>query len=111
MPYKEKPIVKQYYSISEAEEIVGVPKSTLRFWEKKFPKLNPKKNKKGNRLYSLKDLEYLKLVQYLVKERRFTIDGAKQQLSNNREQAKKDAEIVGKLNSIKSFLLELKEQL
>lgn len=111
MPYKEKPIVKQYYTISETSEIIGVPKSTLRFWETKFSNLNPKKNSRGNRLFSLKDIEFLKLIHYLVKERRFTIDGAKQQLSNNKEQTKKDAEIVDKLTSIKSFLLELKEQL
>ena len=111
MPYREKEIIKQYYTISEVAEMLDVNASTLRFWEKEFDQIKPKKNSRGSRLFSLKDIEYLKLVHYLVKERGFTLEGASKQLKNNKEQAKQEAEIVDKLQTIKAFLLELKDQL
>lgn len=111
MPYKEKEILKQYYSISEVAEMFGVNQSTLRFWEKEFDNVNPKKNRKGNRLFSLKDIEGLKVIHHLVKDRGFTLEGARKQLKNNKKQIENEAQIVEKLNNIKSFLLDLKSQL
>ncbi|MGB1032061.1 MAG: MerR family transcriptional regulator [Flavobacteriales bacterium] len=111
MPYKEKQILKQYYSISEVAEMFDVNQSTLRFWEKEFDNVNPKKNRKGNRLFSLKDIEALKIIYHLVKDRGFTLEGARKQLKNNKKQIENEAQIVEKLNNIKTFLLDLKSQL
>ena len=58
-------ITKKYFKIGEASEIIGVPASTLRFWEKNFPQIKPMKNKKGDRIYSTKDIEILKEIHYL----------------------------------------------
>ena len=85
MPYKEKEILKQYYSISEVAEMFNVNQSTLRFWEKEFDNVNPKKNRKGNRLFSLKDIEALKIIYHLVKDRGFTLEGARKQIKNNKK--------------------------
>jgi len=111
MPYKEKEILKQYYSISEVAEMFNVNQSTLRFWEKEFDNVNPKKNRKGNRLFSLKDIEALKIIYHLVKDRGFTLEGARKQIKNNKQQIENEAQIVEKLNNIKTFLLDLKSQL
>lgn len=111
MPYKEKEILKQYYSISEVAEMFDVNQSTLRFWEKEFDNVNPKKNRKGNRLFSLKDIEALKIIYHLVKDRGFTLEGARKQIKNNKQQIENEAQIVEKLNNIKTFLLDLKSQL
>ena len=77
MPYKEKPIEKLYYSIGEVADIFEVNVSLLRFWEKEFNILKPKKNKKGNRMFTTKDLDNLKIIYHLVKERGYTLEGAK----------------------------------
>ena len=80
MPYKEKETFKLYYSIGEVSEILNVNPSLLRFWEKEFDVIKPSKNKKGNRIYKANDLKNLKLIHYLVKERGFTLEGAKKKL-------------------------------
>ena len=77
MPYKEKPIEKLYYSIGEVADIFEVNVSLLRFWEKEFNILKPKKNKKGNRMFTTKDLDNLKIIYHLVKERGYTLEGQK----------------------------------
>ena len=80
MPYKEKPIEKLYYSIGEVADMFRVNVSLLRFWEKEFDILKPKKNKKGNRMFTTKDLDNLKIIYHLVKERGYTLEGAKKKL-------------------------------
>lgn len=111
MPYKEKETTKLYYSIGEVAEMFNVNASLIRFWEKEFPILRPKKNNKGNRLFTPQDLENLKLIYHLVKERGFTLDGARKKLRNNKEDTVNNAEIVDKLKSIRAYLVELKEHL
>lgn len=111
MPYKEKEIEKQYYSISEVAKIFEVNASTIRFWEKEFDVIKPKKNRKGNRMFTVRDMENLKVIYHLVKERGFTLDGARNHMKHHGEQAASEAEVVAKLGKIKAFLLELKEQL
>ncbi|MDG1157955.1 MAG: MerR family transcriptional regulator [Flavobacteriales bacterium] len=111
MPYKEKEIEKQYYSISEVAKTFGVNASTIRFWEKEFDVIKPKKNRKGNRMFTLKDMENLRVIYHLVKERGFTLDGARNHMKSNGEQVSNEAEVVARLGKIKAFLLDLKDQL
>jgi DNA-binding transcriptional MerR regulator len=111
MPYKEKEITKMYHSISEVADMFDVNTSLIRFWEKEFDILQPKKNRKGNRLFTNKDIENLHLIFHLVKERGFTLEGAKNKLKTNREETIEHAEIVLKLKDIRSFLVDLKENL
>ena len=94
---------KIFYSIGETAKMFNVTVSLLRFWEKEFSVLKPKKNKKGNRLFTKKDIENLKIIYHLVKERGFTLNGAKKKLKENkRDTIDKD---------IKHFLIKLKEEL
>lgn len=111
MPLKEKTIEKMYYSMSEVSKMMGLPQSTLRFWEKEFDILRPKKNAKGNRYFTAADIDNLKIIYHLVKERGYTIQGAKDKLKQNKEDTVNTVEIVNSLKRIKEFLLEIKEQL
>lgn len=111
MPYKEKEITKLYYSIGEVSEMFDVNSSLIRFWEKEFDILKPKKNKKGNRMFTQQDLENLKIIHHLVKERGFTLDGAKQKLKGNKDDVAKSVEVVTRLQEVRRFLLELKAQI
>lgn len=76
---------KRYYTIGEVADAFGVNSSLIRFWEKEFNKLNPKKNSKGDRRYTPTDVAYIELIFNLVKERGFTLEGAKQELSTNHQ--------------------------
>ena len=111
MPYKNKPIEKLYYSIGEVADMFGVNVSLLRFWEKEFDILKPKKNKKGNRMFKVKDLDNLKIIYHLVKERGYTLEGAKKKLKENKEDTINNIQIVNRLKNIRQFLVELKEEL
>ncbi len=108
---------KLYYSISEVSELFDLNASTLRFWEKEFEVLKPTKNKKGNRVFTKKDIEYIRQILDLVKHQGFTISGAKEQLKHKsarvdqrRDSATVNAEVIEKLKSIKAMLLELGDQ-
>lgn len=102
---------KLYYSIGEISKAFGVNASLIRFWEKEFDILKPKKNAKGNRKFTPEDVKNLKLIYHLVKERGFTLDGAKTHLKENQKKTLNKFEIVQKLEFIKSQLTELKNQL
>ncbi len=102
---------KLYYSIGEVSEILGVNASLIRFWEKEFSIINPKKNKKGNRLFTQKDIENLQLIYHLVKEKGFTLEGANAQLKQKGDSLHKEAEMLQSLKIIKDFLLALKEEI
>jgi len=102
---------KLYYSIGEISKAFGVNASLIRFWEKEFEILKPKKNAKGNRKFTPEDVKNLKLIFHLVKERGFTLDGAKTHLKENQKKTLDKFEIIQKLESIKSQLTELKNQL
>ena len=110
-PYKEKPITKLYYSIGEVATMFDVNTSLIRFWEKEFDILKPKKNAKGNRLFTQKDVDNLKVIFHLVKERGFTLEGAKKKLRENKGDTIQNEEIVEKLKDIRKFLVELRENL
>ena len=111
LPYKDKEIEKLYYSIGEVAEMFDVSTSLIRYWENEFDVLKPKKNKKGNRLFTREDLSNLKVIYHLVKERGFTLDGAKNQIKENKKATYNRVEMIEKLKGIRSFLEELKEDL
>ncbi len=111
MPYKEKEIVKQYYSISEVARMFNVSNSLIRYWEKEFDILQPRKNRKGDRFFTIKDIEHLKIIYTLVKERGYTLKGARKKLKENKEDTIRNIEMSESLKKVRQFLLELKEQL
>lgn len=111
MPYKEKKVEKLYYSIGEVADIFKVNASLIRFWEKEFDIIKPKKNKKGNRFFTKQDIENLRIIYHLVKEKGLTLKGAKMKLKENREDTVNNVEIVKSLENIRNMLLEINNQL
>lgn len=102
---------KRYYSIGEVAKAFDVNTSLIRFWEKEFDVLKPKKNAKGNRKFTPEDVKHLQLIYHLVKERGFTLEGAKIHLKEERKKTLDNFEIIAKLESVKNQLIKLKEQL
>ena len=103
---------KRYYSIGEVAKAFNVNASLIRFWEKEFDIITPSKNKKGNRLFTKKDIENFKLIFHFVKEKGYTLQGAKDKLKGGlKESDQKNAEVVAKLKQIKQELLQLKNKL
>lgn len=102
---------KRYYTMGEVARILGVNPSLIRFWEKEFDILELKKNRKGNRIFAPRDLENIKLIYHLVKERGFTLKGAQAKLRENREDTARIAEAVARLKNVKQALAELKKGL
>ncbi len=111
MPYIEKVIEKRYYSIGEVAAIFGVATSLIRFWETEFSILKPKKNRKGNRQFTKEDVDNVKLIFHLVKERGFTLSGANEMLKNEKEAMKDKIEMIDSLTRVKSFLMQMKNEL
>lgn len=102
---------KRYYSIGEVAKAFDVNTSLIRFWEKEFEVLKPKKNAKGNRKFTPEDVKNLQLIYHLVKERGFTLVGAKIHLKEEKKKTLDNFEIIAKLESVKNQLIKLKEQL
>ena len=102
---------KLYYGIGEVAEAFKVNASLIRFWEKEFDVIKPKKNAKGNRKFTPEDIKNLELIYHLVKERGFTLEGAKTHLKEEGKKTLNNFEIIRKLENIKSTLLQLKNQL
>ncbi|KAA5826210.1 MerR family transcriptional regulator [Algibacter amylolyticus] len=102
---------KRYYAIGEVAKAFGVNTSLIRFWEGEFDVLKPKKNAKGNRKFTPEDIKNLKFIYHLVKERGFTLEGAKTHLKEEKKQALNNFEIISKLEDIKSQLTKIKEHL
>ena len=111
MPYKDRDISKLYYSMGEVTRMFDVNASQIRFYEREFEILKPKKNKKGNRLFGTEDVENLKIIFNLVKEKGFTLQGAKDYLRNNKTEVKENQKVIDSLERLKQFLLKVKEQL
>ena len=103
--------LKLYYSIGEVAEMFDVNESLLRFWEKEFPQLNPKKGGRGVRQYRKEDIETVKLIYHLVKERGMTLPGARQRMKDNKEATLRNFEIVERLKSVREELLGMKSAL
>ena len=102
---------KLYYSISEVAAMFGVNASLIRFWEKEFDIIKPKKNTKGNRLFTQQDIDCIALIHHYVKERRLTLEGARQKIKENRDDAENSFKIVQSLKKIRAMLLEIKDNL
>ncbi|PLX25172.1 MAG: MerR family transcriptional regulator [Salinivirgaceae bacterium] len=111
MPYKEPKIEKLYYSMGEVAEMFDINASTIRYWEKHFKHLKPKKNNKGNRQFTTKDIGDLKLIYHLLKERGLTIKGAQAKIKENKEDVVDNASIVDRLQKIRQMLSDMKEDL
>ena len=102
---------KLYYSICEVAKAFDVNTSLIRFWEKEFDIIKPKKNAKGNRKFTPDDIKNLEFIYHLVKERGFTLEGAKTHLKENKKPTLDKFELIRKLEGIKAQLNELKENL
>lgn len=102
---------KLYYSIGEVARAFNVNTSLIRFWEKEFDVLQPKKNAKGNRKFTPADIKNMELIYHLVKERGFTLEGAKTHLKENKKETLDNFAIIRKLESVKAELLKIKNQL
>jgi DNA-binding transcriptional MerR regulator len=102
---------KRYYSIGELAKAFNVNASLIRFWDKEFDVLKPKKNAKGNRMFTPDDVKNLQLIYHLVKERGFTLEGAKVHLKEGQKKTMDKFEIIRKLEAIKTNLINLKNEL
>lgn len=102
---------KRYYGIGEVAKAFGVNASLIRFWEKEFDALKPKKNAKGNRKFTPEDIKNLKFIYHLVKERGFTLDGAKIHLKEEKQETLTNFEIISKLEDVKNQLIKIKQHL
>jgi DNA-binding transcriptional MerR regulator len=112
MPVKiNKEIEKIYFSIGEVAAMFSVNTSLIRYWEKEFDIIKPHKNNKGTRYFTKQDIDNFHLIYHLVKERGFTLQGAKDKLNENKTEVINNHEIVKSLEKIKGFLLEIKENL
>lgn len=103
--------LKRYYSISEVADMFNVSKSLIRFWEGEFEILKPHKNSKGDRRFTQQNLEQIQTIYHLVKERGFTLSGAKQELKERQQREKEKKEVIETLEKLKEGLLELKDKM
>jgi DNA-binding transcriptional MerR regulator len=104
-------IEKIFFSIGETAEMIGVSQSSIRYWEKTFNELTPRKSSGGTRLFSQNDIELLKLIHHLVKERGLTIKGARKKLKDNREETINTWELVKHLQHVKEELIAIYEEM
>lgn len=102
---------KLYYSIGEAAHHFGEEVSAIRYWEKQFDFLNPKKNKRGVRFFTAEDMETLELIHYLLRVKKLTVKGAKQELKLRGDTTAQKVEILQKLKAVKTTLEKLKKRL
>ena len=109
--YKEKEIEKLYYSIGEVAEIFNVAPSLIRFWESEFEIIQPKKNRKGNRQFTKEDIDNVRLIYHLVKEKGFTLQGAKEMVKNDNVAVKNKMEMIESLRTIRKFLVEIRDRI
>ena len=109
MPYKEKKVEKLYYTIGEVADMFKVNTSLIRYWEKEFDIIKPKKNKKGNRLFTQSDIDNFHIIYHLVKERGMTLKGASKKMKENKGEEEHNFEIIKSLEQIKEILLDVKE--
>ncbi|MFA9390875.1 MAG: MerR family transcriptional regulator [Prolixibacteraceae bacterium] len=111
MPGQNSKIEKLYYSISEVAEMFEVNTSLIRYWENEFDSIKPHKNKKGNRMFTKEDIDDVRLVYYLVKERGMTLKGAQQKIKANKGDTIQEHQIVSRLKSIREMLIEIRDEL
>ena len=102
---------KRYYTIGEVAKAFDMNTSAIRYWEKEFDILKPKKNAKGDRKFTPEDIKNLELIYFFVKERGFTLEGAKQKLKETKKETLSNLDIIRKLETIKETLLTIKKEL
>lgn len=107
----EDKIEKLYYSIGEVSERVEQEPHVLRYWEQEFDVLNPKKNRAGRRVYTKEDIETVERIRHLLKDEKYTIEGARQSIQREEDRAETREEITDDLKTLRSFLVELRDQL
>ncbi len=103
----EDKLNKKYYKIGDVAEILNIPTSTLRFWEKEFTVIKPKRNAKNIRVYTVKDIETVKMIYYLVKEKGLKLDAAQAMIKRNRDGISKQFEVVERLKGVREKLMQL----
>ncbi len=104
-------LTKLYYSIGEVADMFNVSKSLIRFWESEFDLLRPHKNSKGDRRFTKQNIGQFKIIYELVKEKGFTLDGAKRELKENKDRIAQRSKALDSLNGLKGFLTRLKDQI
>lgn len=110
-PQEEQELTKLFYTIGEVSRMLGVETSTVRFWEKEFSVIKPHRNAKGNRLFTANDVNNLKTIFHLLKERRMTLEGAKKVMKDKRDETTKNSELVNRLKNLRSILVQLRDSM
>lgn len=111
MPLKEKTIERMFWTIGEVADDLGVNTSVLRYWEKEFGMLRPKRTGKGDRLYTKDDIAKVREIQRLLKDEGFTIQGARERLRSKDRVEDGRAELIGRLRAVREQLLDIRAQL
>jgi DNA-binding transcriptional MerR regulator len=111
MPYKEKSIEKVYFTIGDVAKKFGVATSLIRYWEQEFGTIKPKKNAKGVRKYTKEDIKEIETVFHLVKQKGYTLNGAKELIESKRQNVDSQQELINSLTKVRQFLVELKGEL
>lgn len=111
MPYKEKVIEKKYYSIGEVAAMFKVAPSLIRFWESEFDVIKPKKNRRGNRQFTREDIDNVKLIYHLVKEKGYTLQGAKEKIRSGVLAQRETMAMIDSLKKLRAFLIALQKQI
>lgn len=111
MPYKEPKIEKVFFTISEVSEMLGVTPSLIRFWDKEFSVLKFRKTQKGNRIFTQEDIQQLRVIYHLVKEKGMTLKGAEHLLKKNKEGTTRTAEVIERLLDIKQQIADIRNEM
>jgi DNA-binding transcriptional MerR regulator len=111
MPYKERPTEKVYFTIGDVAKRFDVATSLIRYWEQEFDNIRPKKNAKGNRKYTKDDVKEIETVYHLVKEKGYTLQGAKDLINSKKIEVNNSKEVLDSLKKVRNFLIELKQEL
>lgn len=110
MPKRDS-LDKKYYRIREVADILNIPASTLRFWENKFTIISPKRNDTNRRLYTSSDIEIIRLVYYLVKEKGMKLEAAQAEIRRNRTNVSKRVEVIDRLRAIRAEIVKMKSEI
>lgn len=108
---EDNPLTKLYYAISEVADMLHIAPSVIRYWETEFTQIHPAKNSKGERKFTAKDIEILQQIHYLVKDKGFTIEGARKELDAQKQEKKEDQQILVKLRELRKKITQFKEEL
>jgi DNA-binding transcriptional MerR regulator len=111
MPYKQPEIKKIYYTIGEVAQLLDVNTSVVRYWEQSFSVIRPRRNDKGNRLFTQKDVDNFRIIHHLVRDKGLTLDAARKRIREGKSEEELNLEVVKSLAGIKTMLQELKKSL